>query len=188
MAEGNKLLGQFNLEKIPPAPRGMPQIEVTFDIDANGIVNVSAKDKGTGREQKITIQSSGGLSEQEIQQALRDAEAHASEDKKRRELAEARNQADALIFMAEKALHEAGDAAPTSDRQAVEDAVSSLKTAMSGEQVSDIRARTETLDAANRKLAEAISTHAASTKPTGGGASDDEIIDAEFEEADDSKH
>ncbi|MFS0851838.1 molecular chaperone DnaK, partial [Novosphingobium panipatense] len=137
MAEDNKLLGQFNLENIAPAPRGVPQIEVTFDIDANGIVNVSATDKGTGREQKITIQSSGGLSEEEIKRAVRDAEEHASEDRKRRELAEAKNQSDALIFLSEKTLADAGDRVAAADRQAVEDAVSNLKTAMQGDQIED---------------------------------------------------
>jgi molecular chaperone DnaK len=142
MAEDNKLLGQFNLENIAPAPRGVPQIEVTFDIDANGIVNVSATDKGTGREQKITIQSSGGLSEEDIKRAVRDAEEHASEDRKRRELAEAKNQSDALIFLSEKTLADAGDRVAAADRQAVEDAVSNLKTAMQGDQIEDIsRAR-----------------------------------------------
>jgi molecular chaperone DnaK len=138
MAEDNKLLGQFNLENIAPAPRGVPQIEVTFDIDANGIVNVSATDKGTGREQKITIQSSGGLSEEDIKRAVRDAEEHASEDRKRRELAEAKNQSDALIFLSEKTLADAGDRVAAADRQAVEDAVSNLKTAMQGDQIEDI--------------------------------------------------
>ncbi|RSU87988.1 molecular chaperone DnaK [Sphingomonas koreensis] len=182
MAEDNKLLGQFNLENISPAPRGVPQIEVTFDIDANGIVNVSATDKGTGREQKITIQSSGGLSEEDIKRAVRDAEEHASEDRKRRELAEAKNQSDALIFLSEKTLADAGDRVAAEDRQAVEDAVSNLKTAMQGEQIEDIRARGEDLQSATQKVASAQRAEPGSTP-----SADDGIVDAEFEEADDTK-
>jgi molecular chaperone DnaK len=182
MAEDNKLLGQFNLENIAPAPRGVPQIEVTFDIDANGIVNVSATDKGTGREQKITIQSSGGLSEEDIKRAVRDAEEHASEDRKRRELAEAKNQSDALIFLSEKTLADAGDRVAAADRQAVEDAVSNLKTAMQGDQIEDIRARGEDLQSATQKVASAQRAERGSTS-----SADDGIVDAEFEEADDAK-
>ena len=182
MAEDNKLLGQFNLENIAPAPRGVPQIEVTFDIDANGIVNVSATDKGTGREQKITIQSSGGLSEEDIKRAVRDAEEHASEDRKRRELAEAKNQSDALIFLSEKTLADAGDRVAATDRQAVEDAVSNLKTAMQGDQIEDIRARGEDLQSATQKVASAQRAETGSTS-----SADDGIVDAEFEEADDAK-
>jgi len=182
MAEDNKLLGQFNLENIAPAPRGVPQIEVTFDIDANGIVNVSATDKGTGREQKITIQSSGGLSEEDIKRAVRDAEEHASEDRKRRELAEAKNQSDALIFLSEKTLADAGDRVAATDRQAVEDAVSNLKTAMQGDQIEDIRARGEDLQSATQKVASAQRAEPGSTS-----SADDGIVDAEFEEADDAK-
>jgi len=182
MAEDNKLLGQFNLENIAPAPRGVPQIEVTFDIDANGIVNVSATDKGTGREQKITIQSSGGLSEEDIKRAVRDAEEHASEDRKRRELAEAKNQSDALIFLSEKTLADAGDRVAAADRQAVEEAVSNLKTAMQGDQIEDIRARGEDLQSATQKVASAQRSEPGSTS-----SADDGIVDAEFEEADDAK-
>ncbi|WP_062770694.1 molecular chaperone DnaK [Sphingopyxis terrae] len=182
MAEDNKLLGQFNLENIAPAPRGVPQIEVTFDIDANGIVNVSATDKGTGREQKITIQSSGGLSEEDIKRAVRDAEEHASEDRKRRELAEAKNQSDALIFLSEKTLADAGDRVAAADRQAVEDAVSNLKTAMQGDQIEDIRARGEDLQSATQKVASAQRA-----EPGSASSADDGIVDAEFEEADDAK-
>ena len=182
MAEDNKLLGQFNLENIAPAPRGEPQIEVTFDIDANGIVNVSATDKGTGREQKITIQSSGGLSDEDIKRAVRDAEEHASEDRKRRELAETRNQSDALIFLSEKTLSDAGDRVAAADREAVEQAVSKLKTAMEGEQIEEIRKRSEDLQAATQQVVSAQRAESGSAS-----AADDGIVDAEFEEADDAK-
>ncbi|MFL0418370.1 molecular chaperone DnaK [Sphingomonas sp. 179-I 2A4 NHS] len=182
MAEDNKLLGQFNLENIAPAPRGEPQIEVTFDIDANGIVNVSATDKGTGREQKITIQSSGGLSDEDIKRAVRDAEEHASEDRKRRELAETRNQSDALIFLSEKTLSDAGDRVAAADREAVEQAVSKLKTAMEGEQIEEIRKRSEDLQAATQQVVSAQRAESGSAS-----AADDGIVDAEFEEADDTK-
>ena len=182
MAADNTLLGQFNLENIAPAPRGLPQIEVAFDIDANGIVNVSATDKGTGREQKITIQSSGGLTEDEIQRALKDAEEHASEDKARRELAETRNQADALIFVAEKRLEEAGESVAAADRTAVEEAMSSLKETMAEDSVEPIRRKTEALDDATRRLGDAISAQQAEAP-----AADDGIVDAEFEEASEQK-
>ena len=182
MAEDNKLLGQFNLENIAPAPRGEPQIEVTFDIDANGIVSVSATDKGTGREQKITIQSSGGLSDEDIKRAVRDAEEHASEDRKRRELAETRNQSDALIFLSEKTLSDAGDRVAAADREAVEQAVSKLKTAMEGEQIDEIRKRSEDLQAATQQVVSAQRAESGSAS-----AADDGIVDAEFEEADDTK-
>ncbi|MFN4139073.1 MAG: molecular chaperone DnaK [Sphingomonas paucimobilis] len=182
MAEDNKLLGQFNLENIAPAPRGEPQIEVTFDIDANGIVNVSATDKGTGREQKITIQSSGGLSDEDIKRAVRDAEEHASEDRKRLELAETRNQSDALIFLSEKTLSDAGDRVAAADREAVEQAVSKLKTAMEGEQIDEIRKRSEDLQAATQQVVSAQRAESGSAS-----AADDGIVDAEFEEADDTK-
>ncbi|WP_210359086.1 molecular chaperone DnaK [Sphingomonas beigongshangi] len=183
MAEDNKLLGQFNLENIAPAPRGEPQIEVTFDIDANGIVNVSATDKGTGREQKITIQSSGGLSDEDIKRAVKDAEEHASEDRKRRELAETRNQSDALIFLSEKTLSDAGDRVTAADREAVEQAVSKLKTAMEGEQIEEIRKRSEDLQAATQQVVSAQRAESGTAS-----AADDGIVDAEFEEADDSKN
>ncbi|MDH3663925.1 MAG: molecular chaperone DnaK [Alphaproteobacteria bacterium] len=187
MAADNKVLGEFNLEEIAPAPRGLPQIEVTFDIDANGIVNVSAKDKSTGKEQKIRIQSTGGLTEDEIQQAVRDAEEHAAEDKKRRELAEASNQADALIFTAEKTLKDAGDKGSEAEHKAIENAVSSLKSAMEGDDVNKIKTESETLSAATMKLGEKI--HRPETEPAArsDGAEDDEIIDADFEETDKSK-
>jgi molecular chaperone DnaK len=179
MAADNRLLGQFNLENIAPAPRGTPQIEVTFDIDANGIVNVTAKDKATGKEQKITIQSSGGLTEADIQRAVRDAEEHAEEDRRRRTLVEARNQADAVIFAAEKAL---ADAPSGADRQAVEDALSALRTAVEGEDVETILSRIQALQAASAGLAQADAGSTADTSSQG-----DDIVDAEFEEADGSR-
>ncbi|MDH3664129.1 MAG: Hsp70 family protein, partial [Alphaproteobacteria bacterium] len=187
MAVDNKVLGEFNLEDIAPAPRGLPQIEVTFDIDANGIVNVSAKDKSTGKEQKIRIQSTGGLTEDEIQQAVRDAEEHAGEDKKRRELAEARNQADTLIFMAEKTLKDAGDKGSDTERKAVEDAMSSLKTAMEGDDVDKIKTESEALSAASMKLGEKIHRSETESAADRDSAGDDEIVDADFEETDESK-
>ena len=133
MAADNKLLGQFDLVGIPPAPRGVPQIEVTFDIDANGIVNVSAKDKGTGKEQSIQIKASGGLSEDEIEKMVKEAEAHAEEDKKRRALVEARNQAESLVHLTEKTLAEHDDKLNAADKAAVEKALSDLKSAIGGE-------------------------------------------------------
>ncbi len=187
MAGDNKVLGEFNLEDIAPAPRGLPQIEVTFNIDASGIVNVSAKDKSTGKEQKIRIQSTGGLTEDEIQQAVRDAEEHAAEDKKRRDLAEARNHADALIFMSEKTLQEAGDKGSDAERKAVEDAVSSLKIAMEGDDVDKIKAESEMLSAAAMKLGERIHRPETKSADRGENGGDEEIIDADFEETDERK-
>lgn len=180
MAQDNTLLGEFNLENIAPAPRGTPQIEVAFEIDANGIVHVSATDKGTGRQQKITIQSSGGLSEEDIQRAVRDAEAHAGEDKARRELAETRNQADSLVFLSEKRLEDAGDQAGA-ERAAVSGAIAALKTAMAGDEIAAIRQKTDALDEATRRLGEAIKTRGPVS-----GSGDDDIVDAEFEESDDA--
>ena len=156
MAGDNKLLGQFDLVGLPPAPRGVPQIEVTFDIDANGIVNVSAKDKGTGKEQQIRIQASGGLSEDEIERMVKEAETHASEDKKRRELVEARNQADALIHMTEKNLAEHGDQVGEDDRKAIEAELEALKAVKDGDDVAALNAKMETLGQASMKLGEAM--------------------------------
>src|SRR5246500_2567972 len=155
MAADNKLLGQFDLVGIPPAPRGMPQVEVTFDIDANGIVNVSAKDKATGKEQQIRIQASGGLSEGDIDKMVKDAEAHAGEDKKRRELVEARNQADALIHSTEKAIGEHGDKGRAGEKTAIEAAVAGLKEAVKGDDLDEIKAKTNTLAQSSMKLGEA---------------------------------
>src|SRR6202042_3588992 len=152
MAADNKVLGQFDLVGIPPAPRGVPQIEVTFDIDANGSVNVSAKDKASGKEQAIRIQASGGLNETDIQRMVKDAEAHAEEDKRRRELVEARNQADAAIYTVEKSLKDAEGRVPPNVKSEVEEAVSQLKDAMKGEDVSRIRQATARLSQVATRL------------------------------------
>src|ERR1700722_866974 len=188
MAADNKLLAQLDLVGIPPAPRGVPQIEVTFDIDANGIVNVSAKDKTSGKEQSIRIQASGGLSEADIQKMVREAEAHADEDKRRKELVEARNQADAAIYSTEKALKEAGDKVPESEKAQVEQAVADAKQNLTSENVQSIRQATERLQQAASKIGEALSRSAsqgASAAGNGsGGSSGDDVVDAEFEEVD----
>ena len=155
MAADNKLLGQFDLVGIPPAPRGVPQVEVTFDIDANGIVNVSAKDKGTGKEQQIRIQASGGLSEADIEKMVKDAEAHADEDKKRQALVEAKNHAEALIHATDKALAEHGSKVGEAERRAIEDAMAALKEAVKGDDAEAIKAKTNTLAQASMKLGEA---------------------------------
>jgi molecular chaperone DnaK len=188
MAADNKLLGQFNLVGIPPAPRGTPQIEVTFDIDANGIVNVSAKDKATGKEQQIRIQASGGLSEAEIQRMVREAEQNAAEDKKRRELVEARNQADALIYTTEKELKENDARVSQADRSAVEQAIAALRSAMSGDDPALIRRRTEELAQAAARLvtpAQQPPRGGASSGTGSSGGQDEGVVDAEFEEATD---
>jgi molecular chaperone DnaK len=194
MAADNKMLGQFDLVGIPPAPRGVPQIEVTFDIDANGIVNVSAKDKGTGKEQQIRIQASGGLSEADIEKMVKDAEAHAAEDKKRRELVEAKNQADALVHTTEKSLAEYGSKVSEADRSAIENALSDLKEALKGDEADAIKAKAQTLAQASMKLGEAMY---AAQKPggddgdaaggSGEGKGKEDVVDAEFTEVDDDK-
>ncbi len=188
MAADNKLLGQFDLVGIPAAPRGVPQIEVTFDIDANGIVNVSAKDKATGKEQQIKIQASGGLSDEDIEKMVQDAEANAEEDKKRREKIEARNQAESLVHGAEKSLADLGDKADENLKADVEKAVADLKEALEDESNEDFGPQTEALSAALMKMGEAA--YAASADDTDGEdantdtASDDTVVDAEFEEVD----
>jgi molecular chaperone DnaK len=188
MAANNKLLGQFDLVGIPPAPRGVPQVEVTFDIDANGIVNVNAKDKATGKEQTIRIQASGGLSEADIDKMVKDAEAHAAEDKKRRELVDAKNHGDALVHSTEKALSEHGDKVGESERRAIEDAVAALKEAAKGEDVDAIREKTQTLSEAAMKLGEAMYKAQQGAEAQGDGAPQDEnVVDAEFSEVDDDK-
>ena len=208
MAADNKLLGQFDLIGIPGAPRGVPQIEVTFDIDANGIVNVNAKDNATGKEQAIRIQASGGLSDADIEQMVKNAEAHAEDDKKRRELAETKNQAEALIHTTEKTLTEAADKIPEADKTAAEEAVAALKTATEGEEVDEIRVKTEALVQVSMKLgetlykkaAEAAEAEAAGADGAGVGdgadegagaedaaSSDEDVVDADFEEVDDDK-
>ena len=190
MAADNKLLGQFDLVGLPSAPRGMPQIEVTFDIDANGIVNVSAKDKATGKEQQIRIQASGGLNDDEIEKMVKDAESHASEDKARREKVEARNHADGLIHSTEQQLKEHGGQIDAADKGAIENAIAELKSAMELDNVEEIKAKTQALAEAAMKMGEAI-YRAEQAAGEGGGdagaqsASDDGVVDAEFEEVDD---
>lgn len=188
MAADNKMLGQFDLMGIPPAPRGVPQIEVTFDIDANGIVNVSAKDKGTGKEQRIQIQASGGLSEADIEKMVKDAEAHAADDKKRRELVEARNSAEAVLHGTEKSLTEYGSRIGEADRKAVESAVSELREAISGDDITVIGAKADALQEKAMKLAEAAQADASGTSndhPAENKADADNVVDAEFTEIDD---
>jgi molecular chaperone DnaK len=187
MAADNKVLGQFDLMGIPPAPRGMPQIEVTFDIDANGIVNVSAKDKATGKEQQIRIQASGGLSEADIEKMVKDAEANAAADKKRREAVDAKNHADALVHSTEKALAEHGSKIGEGDRRAIEDAVSDLKEALKGDDAEAIKAKTNTLAQASMKLGEAMYKQQAESDAAKDAAKDD-VVDAEFTEVDDDKN
>jgi molecular chaperone DnaK len=193
MAGDNKTIGRFELVGIPAAPRGIPQIEVTFDIDANGILHVSAKDLGTGKEQSIRITASSGLSDEEVQKMVKDAEAHAAEDKKKRELIEARNQADGLVYTTEKSLKEHADKIDEPTKQGIETALAALKSAMEGSDVEAIRSKTEALAQASHKLAEAIYAKAqAEGTPAEGGAEKaaggkDNVVDAEFEEVDDSK-
>jgi molecular chaperone DnaK len=187
MAADNKILGQFDLMGIPPAPRGMPQIEVTFDIDANGIVNVSAKDKATGKEQQIRIQASGGLSEADIDKMVKDAEANAVADKKRREAVDAKNHADALVHSTEKALAEHGSKIAETERRAIEDAVSDLKEALKGDDAEAIKAKTNTLAQASMKLGEAMYKQQAESDAAKDAAKDD-VVDAEFTEVDDDKN
>jgi molecular chaperone DnaK len=182
MAAHNKLLGQFDLVGIPPAPRGVPQVEVTFDIDANGIVNVSARDKATAKEQSIRIQANGGLSDKDIEAMVREAEANAAEDKKRKELVEAKNHADALIHSTQKSLGEHGDKLGAAEKAAIEAAVADLKSELEGENAEAITAKTQTLMQASMKLGEAV--YQASQGPAGaqGPQADDGVVDAEFED------
>ena len=186
MAADNKPLGQFDLMGIPPAPRGMPQVEVTFDIDANGIVNVSAKDKATNKEQQIRIQASGGLSESDIQKMVKDAEANAADDKKRREAVDAKNHGDALVHSTEKALGEHGDKVGETERRAIEDAMSDLKEALKGDDAEAIKAKTNTLAQASMKLGEAMYAQQAEADAKRDAEKDD-VVDAEFTEVDDDK-
>ncbi len=206
MAADNKILGQFDLVGIPPAPRGMPQVEVTFDIDANGIVSVSAKDKATAKEQQIRIQPSGGLNKDDIERMVKDAEAHAAEDKKRRETVETRNHADALIHSSEKNLKEFGDKVGQPERDAIEAAIKDLRTAMEGEDADAIKAKTEALAQASMKLGEAMykaaqaqqqaaqsesaaagETNPSEAKPGESKAGESKVVDADFEEVDPKK-
>ncbi|MDO5530249.1 MAG: Hsp70 family protein, partial [Paracoccus sp. (in: a-proteobacteria)] len=192
MAADNKLLGQFNLEDIPPAPRGMPQIEVTFDIDANGIVSVGARDKGTGKEQSITIQASGGLTDEEIEKMVKDAEANADADKSRRELVEARNQAESLIHSTRKSLDEHGDKVDGSTVEAIELAIGALEEAVKTDDAGKIKGAMQNLMDASMKLGEAIYKSQQSEGPEaeadeGPRDVDDDIVDADFEDLGDDK-
>ncbi|MGM0552852.1 MAG: molecular chaperone DnaK [Pseudomonadota bacterium] len=193
MASANKSLGRFDLQDIPPAPRGVPQIEVTFDIDSNGILNVSAKDKATGKENKIVIKASSGLSEEEVEQMVKDAEAHAEEDKKFQKLVQARNQADALVHSAEKSLKDLGDQVSDDERSAIESALAEVKSAMEGEDADAIEQASQKLAEASGKLAEkAYAQDAAGAGEPGGeqaegGQQTDDVVDAEFEEVDDDQ-
>jgi molecular chaperone DnaK len=192
-AADNKSLGQFNLEGIPPAMRGQPQIEVTFDIDANGILHVSAKDKASGKEQKIVIKASSGLNEDEIKRMVKDAEAHAEEDRKFRELVDSRNKADAMMHATEKALAELGDKVQGADRAAIESAMADLKTALSGDNKDAIDTKANALMQASAKLSQAQAGEAAGAgagpQAASGGAAGgkDDVLDAEFEEVKDKK-
>jgi len=204
MAADNKFLGQFDLVGIPPAPRGMPQVEVTFDIDANGIVNVAAKDKATNKEQTIRIQASGGLTEADIQKMMREAQEHASDDKKRRELVETRNRAEQAVHEVEKAMKEHGAKIGSAERGAIEGAISSVKDALKGEDPDFIRTKTEALLQASLKLGEAM--YKGMNNPDGGAAggptdgdgaagsdsantttAEGDVVDADYEEVDEEK-
>jgi molecular chaperone DnaK len=193
MAADNKMLGQFDLMGIPPAPRGVPQVEVTFDIDANGIVNVSAKDKATNKEQQIRIQASGGLSDNEIDKMVKEAEANAAEDKKRRELVEAKNHAEALVHSTNKSIAELGDKISAADKSTVEDAIADLKSVMDGDDAEAIKTKTNALAQASMKLGEAMYKQAGANpaggedgeQPKGNGTAVDDVVDADFTEVKD---
>ncbi len=192
MASGNKSLGRFDLSDIPPAPRGMPQVEVTFDIDANGILHVSAKDKATGKEQSIRITASSGLSEAEIQRMVQDAEAHKDEDRKARELVDVRNQADGMIHATEKAIKDLGDKVEADEKKAAEDAIEALKEAMKGDDKAAIEAKIEELGKASGAIAQKAYAQAAqdesgAQQASGAGKAADDVVDAEFEEVKDNK-
>ncbi|EJF85464.1 molecular chaperone DnaK [Bartonella rattimassiliensis] len=188
MASDNKLLAQFDLVGIPPAPRGIPQIEVTFDIDANGIVNVSAKDKGTGKEHQIRIQASGGLSDADIEKMVQDAEAHAAEDKKRREGVEVRNQAEALIHSTGKSLNEYGDKVSAEEKGQIETAISDLKSALEGSDTEEITVKMQKLAEVSMKLGQAMyEASQAATSDTETETKNDDVVDADFEEIHDKK-
>jgi molecular chaperone DnaK len=192
MAKANKSLGQFNLTDIPPSQRGMPQIEVTFDIDANGILHVSAKDKATGKENKIKIQASSGLSEEEIQRMVKDAEANAEEDKKLRELVDTRNQCDAMIHSVKKSLTDYGDKIGADDKTKIEAALKEAEEAIKGEDKEAIEAKTQALAQAAQKLGEEMqkaqqAAPGGETKAEAGKKDDGNVVDAEFEEVKDGK-
>jgi molecular chaperone DnaK len=206
MGQGNKSLGEFNLEGIPPAPRGTPQIEVSFDIDANGILHVGAKDKGTGKENKITIKANSGLSEAEIEKMVKDAEANAAEDKKKVEIVQAKNQADGMVHSVRKSLAEHGDKLEAAEKEKIEAALKDVEEAIKGDDKADIDAKTELLMTASQKLGEKIyadaqgaqaaaaaaagateQPQAASASSAAGKPADDNVVDAEFKEVKDSK-
>jgi molecular chaperone DnaK len=196
MAQGNKSLGEFNLEGIPPAPRGLPQIEVTFDIDANGILHVGAKDKATGKENKITIKANSGLNEAEIEKMVKDAEANAAEDHRKFELATARNQADAMVHSVRKSLAEHGDKLDAGEKEKIETALKAAEEAIKGDDKAEIVAKTEALMSASQKLGEKMYAEQAAAAGAAAGASeapegapgassrpaDDNVVDAEFKE------
>ncbi len=194
MAADNKLLGTFDLTGIAPAPRGVPQIEVTFDIDANGIVSVSAKDKATGKEQQIKIQASGGLSESDIEKMVKDAEANAAADKAKKEQVEARNQAEGLTHQVEKSLSEAGDKVPAADKTEAEAAIAEVRKALEGTDAEVLKTATDRLTQVAMKVGEAVykagqaegAPGAAGAAP-GGAPKDEKVVDADFEDVDDSK-
>ena len=195
MASGNKSLGRFDLTEIPPAPRGIPQIEVSFDIDSNGILNVSAKDKATGKENKIVIKSSSGLSDDEIEKMVRDAEEHAEEDRKSRELVDARNQGEALIHGVRKSLDELGEKVDSGEKDSIESAIGELEEAIKGDDLEDIKSKTEGLTQVSHKLAEQMYAQAQGDAGADDGAgsdqegstAEDDVVDAEFEEVDDKE-
>ncbi|OYR19733.1 molecular chaperone DnaK [Brucella thiophenivorans] len=192
MAADNKILGQFDLVGIPPAPRGVPQVEVTFDIDANGLVNVSAKDKGTGKEHQIRIQASGGLSDADIEKMVKDAEANAEADKQRRDAVEAKNQGESLLHSSEKSLKEYGDKVSAEDKQAIEGAIVALRTSLEGDDAEDIKAKTQVLAEASMKLGQAMYEAAQAAEDAGAAGSEqassnDDVVDADYEEIDDDK-
>jgi molecular chaperone DnaK len=194
LAVYNRTLGRFNLDDIPPAPRGMPQIEVSFDIDANGIVNVSAKDKGTGKEQNIRIESSSGLSDEEINQMVTDAESNAAEDERKKEDIEVRNNADSLVYSTEKSMNEYGDKVSSEERDTIQSSIDKLKESLKGDNIEAIKTDTEALTQASHKLAEAMYAQAAAdqaTEAASGGVepesaptteNDETVIDVEAEE------
>jgi molecular chaperone DnaK len=198
MAAGNKSLGRFDLTDIPPAPRGVPQIEVTFDIDANGILHVSAKDKATGKENKIVIKSSSGLSEDEIDRMVRDAEAHAEEDKRARELVDVRNQADAMIHSVRKTMQEMGDKLDAAEKEKIEAAIKDVEAVVKEDDKDAIQQKTQALAEASHKLAEQLYAQAsaeagagtgaeATAEASGGQGQEENVVDAEFEEVKESK-
>jgi molecular chaperone DnaK len=192
MAADNKTLAKFELVGIPPAPRGVPQIEVAFDIDANGIVHVSAKDLGTGNEQKITITASSGLSEQDIERMMKDAESHADEDKKARDLADVKNNAENLVYSTEKSLRDMGDKIDAATKAEIEAAGAEVKTALEGDDEDLIKSKTDTLMQASHKLAEAVYQQAQQQQSAGGGdgesTADENVEDGDFEVIDEEEN